>query len=532
MCGFAGIWGVRNEELVAGMMKRLAHRGPDAQGMWSSPRATLGHQRLSIMDPAGGDQPIFSENGQRVIVGNGEIYNFPTLRGELQHEHVFRTRSDTEAALHLWEQEATCVTDHLDGMFAFAIADGEDLFLARDAIGIKPLYIGSRSDGHVFASELKALVGVADQVEEFPAGTWYHTKHGYHRFYDVPDVPPEDRSVADHCRRIRAALERDVEKRLMSDVPVGAFLSGGLDSSLIVAIARQHVDELHTFSVGMRGSPDLEAARLVARHLDTIHHEYILTHDEVLEKLPEIVYHLESFDQDLVRSAIPCYFTSRLAARHVKVILTGEGADELFAGYRYYRGVPGDDVLHRELRRSVASLHNVNLQRVDRLTMAHSIEGRVPFLDTELIELAQTVPAHLKLRQSSQGDWQEKWILRAACEDLLPAEITWRVKSQFDEGSGTVDLLGRGLDRFLSGDAVERYRTQHAAAGLRSAEEAVYHKLLCDAYASSEIVLANVARWAQRPEYDATCDTMETGGGAPRPAMDTTTHGPRAVTPN
>lgn len=503
MCGFAGLWGAQDETLISRMMKRLVHRGPDANGIWSSPRGTLGHQRLSIMDPAGGNQPIFSEGRERVIVGNGEFYNFPTLRGELEGRHTFRTRSDTEAALHLWEEHGPGVAEHLDGMFAFAIVDGDELYLARDAIGIKPLYVGSRPDGLVFASELKALVGVADEVEEFPAGHWYHSKHGYRQFYEVPDVWPEDRDVADHCRRIRAALERAVQKRLMSDVPVGAFLSGGLDSSLIAAMARQHLDELHTFSVGVEGSADLAAARTVAKHLDTIHHEYVLTLDEILDKLPEIVYHLESFDQDLVRSAIPCYFTSRLAAEHVKVILTGEGADELFAGYRYYRGVPSDEVLHHELRRSVQSLHNVNLQRVDRLTMAHSIEGRVPFLDTELIELGQTVPAALKLQQSSQGDWQEKWVLRKACEDLLPEEITWRVKAQFDEGSGTVDLLGSGLDRFLPEDEVESYCAVHASASLRSAEEAAYHKLLREAYNDSGVVLGNVGRWADRPDYCA-----------------------------
>jgi asparagine synthase (glutamine-hydrolysing) len=503
MCGFAGTWGAQDEGLVTEMMKRLVHRGPDAEGMWSSKRGVLGHQRLSIMDPGGGNQPIFSEDRQRVIVGNGEFYNFPILRRELEDQHRFRTRSDTEAALHLWEEQGTGVAERLDGMFAFAIADGEDLFLARDPIGIKPLYVGSRQDGCVFASELKALVGVADRVEEFPAGSWYHSKHGYQGFYKVPDLRPEERSVTDHCRRIRAGLENSVAKRMMSDVPVGAFLSGGLDSSVIAALARQHVDELHSFAVGAAGSDDLKAARTVARHLDTIHHEYVFTHDEVLEKLPEIIYHLESYDQDLVRSAIPCYFTSRLAAEYVKVILTGEGADELFAGYTYYRGVTGEDVLHDELRRSVQDLHNVNLQRVDRLTMAHSLEGRVPFLDTELIQLAQTVPARLKLRKSPEGDWQEKWILRKACEDLLPPEITWRVKAQFDEGSGVVDLLAHGLHRFLPNEEVESYRRQHASAILRSAEEAVYHKLLCDAYANSEVVLGNVARWAERPDYCA-----------------------------
>jgi asparagine synthase (glutamine-hydrolysing) len=483
------------------MMKRLVHRGPDANGMHCDGHGTLGHQRLSIMDPGGGNQPIYSDDGSRVIVGNGEIYNFPLLRDDLAKRHAFKTRSDTESALHLWEDHATGAAEKMDGMFAFAIADGDDLYLARDAIGIKPLYVGRRDEGLVFGSELKAMAGAAEEVTEFPAGTWFHTRHGYHRFYDVPDLWPEERPVEDHCRSLRTTLEEAVGKRLMSDVPVGAFLSGGLDSSLIAAMIRRHVDTLHTFSVGIEGSDDLQAARLVARHLDTVHHEYVFTIEEVLEKLPEIVYHLESFDQDLVRSAIPCYFTSRLAAQHLKVILTGEGADELFAGYTYYKDVPEEKVLHDELRRSVQSLHNINLQRVDRLTMAHSLEGRVPFLDTKLIELAQTVPARLKLWRDDDGTLREKWVLRKACEDLLPEEIVWRKKAQFDEGSGTVDLVTSGLKKYYPDEGFEAYSARYPEAALRSPEECAYHMLLREAYSDDPAVMDNVARWADRPDF-------------------------------
>ena len=329
-----------------------------------------------------------------------------------------------------------------------------------------------------------------------PFGRWFR------RFYNLPDRRPVSRSIDEHCEIIRSTLKRAVTKRLMSDVPLGAFLSGGLDSSIICAIARQHVDELHTFSVGIVGSRDLEAARLVSRHLDTIHHEYALSEAEISQKLPEIVYHLESYDQDLVRSAIPCFFTSRLASDYVKVILTGEGADELFAGYTYYRDVGDDEALHRELRRSVLSLHNINLQRVDRLTMAHSLEGRVPFLDTALIEAAQTVPANLKLRKMPDGRLVEKWVLRKACEDLLPAEILWRGKEQFDEGSGTVDLVSAGFEHVLPLAQAQAYAAQHRGAGLRSAEESAYHKLLSEAYSGSEAVLGNVARWSHREVDD------------------------------
>jgi len=306
-------------------------------------------------------------------------------------------------------------------------------------------------------------------------------------------------SLAENCRRLRETLNRAVEKHLMSGVPVGAFLSGGLNSSIICALARRHVDDLHTFSVGIEGSRDLQAAQVVSKHLDTIHHEYVFTAEEARRELPEIVYHLESFDQDLVRSAIPCYFTSRLAAEHVKVILTGEGADELFAGYTYCRGITDGDLLHHELHRSVTSLHNINLQRGDRLTMAHSIEGRVPFLDLEMIALGQEIPTGQKLLHRPGKCSIEKYVLRKAFEDLLPAEIVWRDKEQFDEGSGTVDVLATGLEEFLPAEQTSAYQAAHGDAQLRSHEECVFHKFLTEAYEVPEVVLDNVARWSHRP---------------------------------
>jgi len=384
-------------------------------------------------------------------------------------------------------------------MFAFAICDEDRLFLARDPIGIKPLYYGRGTDASgaavtAFASEMKALADWADELHEFPAGHYFDSRTGFVLYYEVPTAPPVERSVEDHVALVRKGLEAAVASHMMSDVPVGAFLSGGLDSSVIAALARRHVDELHTFSVGLAGSRDIEAARQVAAHLGSIHHEYLMTPSEVVEKLPEIVHALESFDQDLVRSAIPTYFCSRLAAEHVKVILTGEGADELFAGYAYHKDLGDPAVLHRELGRSVSTLHNINLQRVDRLTMLHSIEGRVPFLDTGFIALALSVPGELKLARTSDGRVVEKWVLRMACEDLLPPEIVWRTKEQFDEGSGTVDLLGGALDPLLGDIDLDRYRAA-TNEPVRSAEEALYHRMLCASYARPELILRNVARW-------------------------------------
>jgi asparagine synthase (glutamine-hydrolysing) len=269
---------------------------------------------------------------------------------------------------------------------------------------------------------------------------------------------------------------------------------------VIAAIARQHKDELHTFAVGVEGSRDVEAARRVAKHIGSVHHEYAYSIDEVLEKLPEIVYYLESFDQDLVRSAIPTYFCARMAADYVKVILTGEGADELFAGYTYYKDIHDPDTLHKELRRSVNSLHNVNLQRVDRMTMRHSIEGRVPFLDTQMVEMAQTIPADLKLRANGNGKRVEKWILRKAVEDLLPHDIVWRNKEQFDEGSGTVDMLQEIIKTAAAEIDPVEYAARYPQDRLRSAEECYYHKLLVEAYEKPEVVLRNVGRWHNREE--------------------------------
>lgn len=502
MCGIAGVFGRSDQQLVQEMIAKIAHRGPDGSGYHkgNETESYLGHTRLAIMDPIGGAQPIYNEDRTLTLVANSEIYNFPQLRDELMNRHRFSTKSDCEAALHLYEEEGMDASNQLDGMYAVAISERNSIFLARDPIGIKPLYYSQEKskDGKeifYFASELKAMADWSNEAHEFPPGTFFDSRTGFVSYYEVPDLQPDSLPVDETLRRVRTTLEEAVVKRLMSDVPLGAFLSGGLDSSLIAALARQHMDELHTFSVGVEGSNDIEAARKVAAHIGSIHHEYLYTPEEVIRCLPEVIYHLESFDQDLVRSAIPCYLCSRLASDYVKVILTGEGADELFAGYTYYKNIQKPDVLHRELRRSVTKLHNMNLQRVDRLTMCHSIEGRVPFLDTAMIELAQTIPPELKLRQMPNGQRIEKWVLRKACEDLLPAEIVWRDKEQFDEGSGTVDLLAEALSSVSSSMNVAAYQAQNPEHNLRSAEECYYHMLLSQAYSKPKVVLDNVARW-------------------------------------
>ncbi|MGH8898479.1 MAG: asparagine synthase B [Egibacteraceae bacterium] len=511
MCGIAGIWGRADGEAdLQSMTDALAHRGPDAEGTFVRPGVgRLSHRRLSIVDPAGGNQPILGRGGSLAIVANGEIYNAPELRPSLTGQHRFTTKSDSEVLLHLYDAHGPQAVADLDGMYAVAIADGDQLFLVRDPIGIKPLYYQELGDTLTFASELKAFRAGTRHVREFPPGTAYSSASGFSTFYTVPDPAPLEDATEAHTSRVRETLERAVTKQLMSDVPLGVFLSGGLDSSIIAALVRPHVNELHTFSVGVEGSPDLDAARLVARYLGTTHHEHRLTPDEVIAHLPHIIFALESFDQDLVRSAIPTYFTARLAAQHVKVVLTGEGADELFAGYRYYWDITDHQLLHHELRRSVATLHNVNLQRVDRMTMAHSLEGRVPFLDLRMVELALAIPARLKLPTLRRP---EKWILRVAVSDLLPPEVTWRDKAQFDEGSGTVDLLAALIENMTDGLKPPSYRQDHPEVWLRSAEECYYHRLLLEVFDDPEPILANVGRWVDRnnfPHPERRADTAD-----------------------
>ena len=496
------MWNELNQEDIRKMLGEMVHRGPDAAGekVFKEAPGIFGHRRLSIMDPRGGNQPINNENLSMSIIANGEIYNFPELHKSLAEKHDFKTKSDTETILHLYEDLGHNLVDKLEGMYAFAIADGKDLFIARDPVGIKPLYYTEGDDGFYFASEIKPLAKLPGKVKEFPPGTYYHTRYGFNTYYTVPEAEVLDESADFHIRRLRQNLEKVVDSHLMSDVPLGVFLSGGLDSSITTALSRKIIGKpIHSFSVGVEGCPDLESARMLSRYLDTIHHEHLLTVDEVMEKLPEIIYYLESFDQDLVRSAIPTYFTARLAKEHVKVVLSGEGADELFAGYTYYKDLYGNHrALQSELRRSVSTLHNVNLQRVDRLTMAHSIEARVPFLDREAIEVGLSIPTRYKLRGNPPV---EKWILRKAVEDLLPDQITWRDKEQFDEGSGLVDFIEQAIrEKFSLADA-EAHRRKHPGITLRSHEECFYHKLFTEVFEHPEVVSSNMGRWAERPTY-------------------------------
>jgi len=493
MCGIAALLGEHDPKTILEVLQRLPHRGPDGRDIHVTESrgamgpATLGHVRLAIIDPAGGRQPIVAPGGA-ALVCNGMIYNYRELRERLPNA-PFRTQSDSESILHGFLAWGDRVVGELDGMFAFVLVDGEHVVAARDPLGIKPLYTGRVGGRLAFASEIGALAEVAGDIQEFPAGHVYHSARGFRRYYRVPEPRALARSEGETLEVLRHTLERSVVKRLRSDVPLGAFLSGGLDSSIIAAIARRHVDELHTFAVGLEGSSDLEAARRVAAHLDTVHHEYVIDPQEVIALLPRVLRHLESYDRDLVRSAVPTYFVARLAARHVKVVLTGEGADELFAGYGYYAGYEDPDALQRELHRSLASMHDVNLQRVDRMTMAHGLEARVPFLDTAMVDLAMTLPARCKRRPKARCNG-EKWVLRKAFEDWLPEDIVWRDKLQFDQGSGFADYLAAHARREAAQGEVPGF------GQARSAEEALYRSLLARSFADPERVLGLTAHWS------------------------------------
>lgn len=505
MCGIAGCFGAEDTRTVNLMLDALPHRGPDDRGIHTVNGAVFGHTRLSIVDVAKGHQPILDNGGRTGIICNGEIYNFWTLRQKLLPKYQFQTKSDTEVILHLYQEKGPdCVKD-LDGMFAFAIFDGDDFMLARDPIGIKPLYYGYNGETMYFSSELGAmsLAGVSE-VHEFPAGHYYTPKEGFVRYYAIPKI--EDNLLTDvdeTCELIKETFIRAVKKRLLADkeIHVGSFCSGGIDSSLVAAIAADEIPHLHTFVVGMRDefgdeSDDLKASRIAAEHIGSTHHELIFTEEDYYEALPLVIKKLESYDPSLVRCAVPCYFTCKLAADYVTVVLTGEGADELFTGYHYMKHYP-EDVLNKEARRCIGNLHNINLQRADRMGMYFSLELRVPFLDVEMIDLSMKIPPDLKIRESDKvGDKIEKWILRKAFDETgyLPDEILWRYKVQYTQGAGCESLGERLAEREVSEDEFERIKAENPLATINSREAAYYYKIFRQ-FHPQDSILGSIGIW-------------------------------------
>ena len=500
MCGFVCLWNAGDEILADQMIRRMAHRGPDGLSvirMESTP-VVMAHCRLSIIGIEDGAQPFYQSPD--LLAVNGEIYNHRDLRAILG-ENTFETASDSETILHLYRTGMKRWISELDGMFAFVLATGDRIIAARDPLGIKPLYQAQIGNGFALASELKAFDGVdVDSVTAIPPGTLYDSRDGWRKWYRTPHGAAEPEPGLDiglTAHELRLVLEEAVTKWMVADVEVGSFLSGGLDSSIIAAIAHRVLADagkgpLRTFSVGVAGSPDLVAARAVAERIGTDHREMVFTGEDVAAVLPHVIYHLESADVDLVRSAIPTLFAARLARKDVKAVLTGEGADELFAGYAYQHDYVDDPrALADELTRSLGTMHNINLQRVDRMTMAESLEARTPFLDCELIEFAQSIPATLKLCRTnpdaveSTGTSTEKWILRKACADLLPTDLVWRKKAQFDEGSGTVDALQEALASMLG----------MSGPVSRDEEAQLYEGILRDQYKDPDRIMENAGTW-------------------------------------
>lgn len=478
MCGIAVTFGCSRTGAVREMLRRIRHRGPDGNGVERIGGTVLGHARLAILDVSGGSQPMANERGDLLVAFNGEIYNHLELRQKLESRHVFKTRSDTEVLLHLYEETGDDMLQVLDGMFAIALAGEGGLLLARDPVGIKPLYYGTKDGTFMAASELKAFPSM-DTLRMLPAG--HAVIPGGEPWPYARPFPPDaflhTLRIEDAMQEVRCRLDAAVVKRLMSDVPVGVYLSGGLDSSLVAALMRPHTVRLHSFTAGMEGAEDLSAARQVAAYLGTEHHELIYTPEDVVKSLPEVIRHLESFDAPLVRSAVPMYFVSKLAAQFVKVVLSGEGADEVFAGYEYLSRITGRDRLRQELSDIVLRLQDTNLQRADRMSMAHGLEARVPFLDLGLLRYVARLPIEWL---EPRADRPEKWFLREACNGLLPSGTLLRRKMKFSEGAGSSDVVKELVRHRMSRREFDRRKNVAKGVALRSSEELYYYRIWRD----------------------------------------------------
>ena len=494
MCGIVAIFNVKEQtpELrtkALGMSKKIRHRGPDWSGIHCSGSAILAHERLSIVDPESGGQPLFSPDGKQVLAVNGEIYNHQEIRERYKGRYDFQTGSDCEVILALYRDKGIDFLEDLNGIFAFALYDEEqDAFLiARDHIGVIPLYIGYNADGKVFvASELKALEGECERYEPFLPGHYYWSKDpGMKRWYKRDWM--EYDNVKDNTASsdaIRKSLCAAVKRQMMSDVPYGVLLSGGLDSSVISAITESYAERrietdsrsrawwprLHSFAVGLKGAPDLAKARLVADYIGTVHHEINYTIQEGLDALRDVIYFIETYDITTVRASVPMYLLARvIKSMGIKMVLSGEGADEIFGGYLYFHKAPSAEEFHKETVRKLSKLHLYDCLRANKSLSAWGVEGRVPFLDKEFLDVAMRTNPKAKMcsvlhaSQSVEADPKasiEKRIVREAFEDMLPEEVAWRQKEQFSDGVGYswIDTLKK-----ITSEAVTDEQMAHAA---------------------------------------------------------------------
>ena len=493
------------------MSKKIRHRGPDWSGIYTGGRAILAHERLSIVDPESGRQPLFSPDGKQVLAVNGEIYNHQDLRRRFAGRYQFQTGSDCEVVLALYgsiahdlsHRQICRMLEELNGIFAFVLYDEarDEFLIARDPIGVIPLYIGYDSDGKVLvASELKALEGQCERYEPFLPGHYYWSREpGMRRYYqrdwmDYQAVRDNGASAAD----IRAGLTDAVRRQLMSDVPYGVLLSGGLDSSVISAIACRYSEmriedesrtkaywpRLHSFAVGLKGAPDLAKARLVADHIGTVHHEINYTIEEGLDAIRDVIYYIETYDVTTVRASTPMYLLARvIKSMGIKMVLSGEGADEIFGGYLYFHKAPSAEAFHEETVRKLSKLHQYDCLRANKSLSAWGVEGRVPFLDKEFLDIAMRTNPAAKM---CQGKTVEKRIVREAFADMLPQEVAWRQKEQFSDGVGYswIDTL-----KAVTSAAVSDEQMAHAAERFpvnppRNKEEYYYRSIFAEHFPS------------------------------------------------
>lgn len=485
MCGIVSIFNIQQQtselrQKALRMSQKIRHRGPDWSGIYCGKTAILAHERLSIVDPESGKQPLFSVDGKQILAVNGEIYNHKEIRKQYEGKYAFQTGSDCEVILALYRDKGIDFLEDISGIFAFALYDEEnDSFLiARDQIGVIPLYIGYDSDGKVYvASELKALEGQCERYEPFLPGHYYWSKDpGMKRWYkrdwfDYDAVKDNPASSED----IRQALRNAVKKQMMSDVPYGVLLSGGLDSSVISAITQSYSERriednsqtkawwprLHSFAVGLKGAPDLAKARMVADHIGTVHHEINYTIQEGLDAIRDVIYFIETYDVTTVRASTPMYLLARvIKSMGIKMVLSGEGADEIFGGYLYFHKAPSAEEFHKETVRKLSKLYLYDCLRANKSLAAWGVEGRVPFLDKEFLDVAMRTNPAAKM---CPGKTMEKRIVREAFSDMLPEEIVWRQKEQFSDGVGYswIDTLKKITEELVTDEqmahAAERF---------------------------------------------------------------------------
>ena len=487
---------------VLEMSKKIRHRGPDWSGIFSNDNAILSHERLSIVDPSSGKQPLYSEDNRYVLAANGEIYNHQELRKEFPN-YEFSTKSDCEIILALYTKYGPHFIDKMNGIFAFVIYDStnDEYFVARDHMGIIPLYIGWDSEKIFYvSSELKALEGVCNEIELFPPGHYFLSSNDdYVKWYDRDwREYDEVKNAKSEIKMLRDSLEQAVRRQLMSDVPYGVLLSGGLDSSITSAVAKKYSEmriesndkqpawwpQLHSFSVGLEGSPDLAAAKLVADHIGTIHHEIIFTIQEGLDAIKDVIYNLETYDITTVRASTPMYLMARvIKSMGIKMVLSGEGADEIFGGYLYFHKAPSPREFHEETVRKLDKLHMYDCLRANKSLAAWGIEGRVPFLDKEFMDVAMSLNPKDKM---IKGERIEKWILRKAFEDYLPDSIVWRQKEQFSDGVGYnwIDTLKKVVEDQISDKNMKEASSRFPFQTPATKEEYYYRSLFSEHFPS------------------------------------------------